>query len=104
MHLINIWKPVIENRNAPILSHINPLSIQPLTLTRRDNGSSFVKPKHASDKVREIGISLLQILQNEYGDEYRPGRTIDEAQSAMMKINPYLVKYTPKDAIAALKE
>lgn len=46
---------------------------------------------------------MLRILQNEYGNEYRTGRTIYEAKAAMAVINPYLAEYTPQDAKAALK-
>jgi hypothetical protein len=50
-----------------------------------------------------VGLSLLQILQKEYGDEYREGRSVEEARRAMEEVNPRLAQHNPKDAIAALK-
>ncbi|KXN85363.1 hypothetical protein AN958_01409 [Leucoagaricus sp. SymC.cos] len=89
-----------ENRVAPILSNPNPLHIPTTTLSRADNGQVSIRTK---DPVRDIGLSLLRLLQNEYGDEYRPGRTIGEAQAAMAKNNPNLAPYTPVEASKTLK-
>lgn len=102
-YLRDIVNGVTENRTAPILSNPNPLRLPPLTLAQREDGTRFVKPNSNSNQVQNIGLSLLQILQHEYGDEYRPGRTINEAKAAMQTINPYLADYTPKDAVNALK-
>lgn len=51
-----------------------------------------------------IGLSLLRLLQKEYGNEYREGRSGEEAAKAMQNVNPHLAKRTPRAAIAALKE
>jgi hypothetical protein len=50
-----------------------------------------------------VGLSLLQLLQKEYGDEHREGRSVEEARRAMEEVNPLLAQRNPKDAIAALK-
>jgi hypothetical protein len=53
--------------------------------------------------IQRIGLSLQKILQREYGDEYRPNRTVTEAKQAMMNINPYIAHRTPADALQVLK-
>jgi len=50
-----------------------------------------------------IGLSLLQLLRKEFGDEYREGRSVDEAQKGMKAANPRLAARSPREAITALK-
>ena len=33
-----------------------------------------------------IGLSLLKLLQKEYGDEYHPGHFVEEAMTAMKDV------------------
>lgn len=47
---------------------------------------------------------MLRLLQKEYGNEYREGRSADEAAKAMQDVNPRLAQRTPRAAIAALKD
>ncbi|KAJ7513225.1 ribonuclease H-like domain-containing protein [Mycena galericulata] len=89
-----------DNRGASILATPNPLAIQPVTISIR-GGESSVKPH--PPLAQRIGLSLQKILQREYGDEFRPGRTIEEAKKAMFEINPYIANRTPTDALAALR-
>ena len=51
-----------------------------------------------------VGLSLLRLLQKEYGNEYREGRSAEEAATAMQDVNPNLAQRTPRDAIVALKK
>ncbi|KAF9442029.1 hypothetical protein P691DRAFT_849910 [Macrolepiota fuliginosa MF-IS2] len=90
-----------DNHAAPILSNPNPLHIPSTIIARNEDGAIHIKPK--SDWICEIGISLLQHLQNEYGGEYHPDWTICEVKAAMEKINPYLAQYMPKEAITSFK-
>ena len=53
--------------------------------------------------INGIGLSLFQLLQKEYGDEYHEGHLVDEARKAMEEVNPHLAQHNPKDAIFALK-
>ncbi|KJA16151.1 hypothetical protein HYPSUDRAFT_71581 [Hypholoma sublateritium FD-334 SS-4] len=78
-----------ENHIAPILSNPNPLA------------PSVTQSKKAM--VDGIGLSLLQLLKREYGDEYRESRTVEEAQKGMKTANPRLAGRTPREAITALK-
>ena len=87
---------------APILSNPNPLSIPWVTiLHQKDKGPSIQSRKCIVDK---IGLSLLRLLQKEYGSEYREGGLGEEAAKAMQDMNPYLAKRTPRAAITALKD
>jgi len=70
-------------------------------LHQKDKGPSIQSRKGIIDK---IGLSLLHLLQKEYGNEYREGRSGEEAAKAMQDVNPYLAKRTPRAAIAALKD
>lgn len=53
--------------------------------------------------VDGIGLSLLQLLKKEYGNEYREGRSIEEAQRGMKAANPRLAGRSPREGIMALK-
>jgi hypothetical protein len=91
---------VTENRAAPILANPNPLAIPSVTITL--GKKPVVKKK--SDIINDIGLSLLQLLRKEYGDEYRAGRSAEEARKAMEEINPNLAHHNPRDALNALKK
>jgi len=91
-----------ENQAAPILSNPNPLSVPTITIVqRKDKGPSVQSRKVMIDK---IGLSLLRLLQKEYGNEYHEGRSADEAAKAMQDANPHLVQCMPQAAIAALRD
>jgi hypothetical protein len=45
---------------------------------------------------------LLRLLQKEYGNEYREGRSAEEAAKAMQDVNPRLAQRTPRAAMVAL--
>ncbi|KAJ3558474.1 hypothetical protein NP233_g11501 [Leucocoprinus birnbaumii] len=90
-----------DNRITPILTDPNPLQVPTTTLVRNMSGGFSVKIK---DPVSKIGVGLLQILQKEYGNEYRQNRTISEAQEAMKGTNPYLAPYTALEACNALQK
>jgi len=64
-----------------------------------------VPPRVQSKKavIDNIGLSLLRLLQKEYGNEYREGRSADEAEQAMQDVNPRLAQRNPKEALNALK-
>ncbi|KAJ7784003.1 hypothetical protein DFH07DRAFT_997515, partial [Mycena maculata] len=89
-----------DNRGASILATPNPLAVQPVTISFR-GGESAVK--ELPPLIQRIGLSLQKILQKEYGDEYRIGRTIEEAKTAMEEINPYIAHRTPTEALPALR-
>ncbi|KAG6874765.1 hypothetical protein C0992_006641, partial [Termitomyces sp. T32_za158] len=90
-----------DNRAAPIINNPNPLAIPSITITREKGKPTQVKAK--AEMIDGIGISLLRLLQKEYGNEYREGRSVEEAKTAMQEINPYLSNHNPREAIAALK-
>lgn len=46
----------------------------------------------------------MQLLKLEYGNEYREGRSGEEAAKSMQDVNPHLARRTPRDAIFALKQ
>ncbi|KAJ7768081.1 ribonuclease H-like domain-containing protein, partial [Mycena maculata] len=85
---------------ASILATPNPLAVQPVTISFR-GGESAVKEQ--PPLIQRIGLSLQKILQKEYGDEYRIGRTIEEAKMAMEEINPYIAHRTPTEVLPALR-
>ncbi|KAF8227084.1 hypothetical protein L208DRAFT_333319 [Tricholoma matsutake] len=89
-----------ENRAAPILANPNPLAIPSIRIMRQ-NGNLRVKPK--AEMIDGIGVSLLKLLKKEYGDEYRAGRSVEEAKMAMKEINPHLENWNPREALQALK-
>ena len=73
-----------------------------MTISILRGGAPAIKPvAQASEKIR---IGLQKILEKEYRNQYSPGRTIDEAQRAMKKVNPHLATRTPTEALAALRE
>jgi hypothetical protein len=63
-----------DNRGASILATPNPLAVKPATISFR-GGEPAVKPQRPL--VERIGLSLMRILQMEYGNEYRPDRTVE---------------------------
>ncbi|KAJ7237618.1 ribonuclease H-like domain-containing protein, partial [Mycena rebaudengoi] len=90
----------LDNRGATILATPNPLQIRPVTVSF--SGGQPAVMQHPP-LIQRIGLSLQKILQKEYGNEYRPDRTVEEAKSAMRDINPYIVHRVPKDALSALR-
>ena len=90
----------LENRAAPILTNPNPLAIPSVIITR-EKGKPTIRSK--PEVIDGIGLSLLKLLQNEYGDEYRAGRSVEEARRVMEDINPHLAKWNPREALHALK-
>lgn len=91
-----------ENRAAPNLENPNPLAIPSITITREKGKKPAIKTK--AEIIHGIGLSLLKLLQREYGDEYRTGRSAEEARKAMEEINPRIAHLNPHDAISALKK
>ncbi|KAF8151625.1 ribonuclease H-like domain-containing protein [Crassisporium funariophilum] len=91
-----------EHRAAPILSNPNPLSIPKVTILQQKDKRPTVQSKKGI--VDEIGLSLLRLLQKEYGNEYCEGRSGEEAAMAMQNVNPYLAQRTPRAAIPALRD
>ncbi|KAJ6550537.1 hypothetical protein B0H10DRAFT_2379916 [Mycena sp. CBHHK59/15] len=67
-----------DNRGASILATPNPLAVRPVAISFR-----------GGEPTRE------------YGNEYRPDRTVEQARTAMEEINPYIAQ--PADALRALK-
>jgi hypothetical protein len=90
----------LENRAAPILANPNPLAIPSVRITR-ENGKPTIRSK--PEMMDGIRLSLLKLLQNEYRDEYRAGRSVEEAKRAMEDINPHLAKQNPREGLHALK-
>ena len=91
-----------ENRAAPILSKPNPLSVPRIMIVQQKDKAPSIHSK--KDVVDEIGLSLLRLLQKEYGNEYHEGRSADEAAKAMQDVNLRLAQRTPRAAMSALKE
>ncbi|KAJ7933219.1 hypothetical protein B0H13DRAFT_2262883 [Mycena leptocephala] len=89
-----------DNRGASILATPNPLAVKSVAISFR-MGEPTVKPQQPL--VERIGLSLMKILQREYGNEYRPDRTVEQARTAMDQINPYIAQRAPTDALRALK-
>ncbi|KAJ7237403.1 hypothetical protein C8J57DRAFT_1568538 [Mycena rebaudengoi] len=89
-----------DNRGATILATPNPLQIRPVTVSF--SGGQPAVMQHPP-LIQRIGLSLQKILHKEYGNEYRPDRTVEEAKSAMRDINPYIAHRVPKDALSALR-
>jgi len=54
--------------------------------------------------IDKIGLSLLRLLQKEYGNEYHEGHSADKAAKAMQDANPHLAQCMPQAAIAALRD
>jgi hypothetical protein len=81
-----------ENWAAPILTNPNPLAIPSVIITR-GKGKPTIRLK--PEMIDGIGLSLLKLLQNEYGDEYCAGHSVEEARRAMEDINPHLAKQNP---------
>lgn len=98
-----ILRKFSENWAAPILANPNHLSIPSFTLVpSTHNTEASVWPKKTV--INGVGLSLLRLLQKEYGNEYWEGQSAEEAQKAMQDASPYLAQHTPIDAIAALKK
>ncbi|KAJ7746234.1 hypothetical protein B0H14DRAFT_3605957 [Mycena olivaceomarginata] len=89
-----------DNRGASILATPNPLAVRPVAISFL-GGEPTVKPQRPL--IERIGLSLMKILQREYGKEYRPDRTVEQARTAMEEINPYIALRAPADALRALK-
>ncbi|KAI9452027.1 hypothetical protein F5148DRAFT_1277633 [Russula earlei] len=89
-----------ENQAAPILTNPNPLAIPSVTITR-EKGKPTIRSR--PEIIDGIGLILLKLLQNEYGDEYCAGHSVEEARSVMEDINPHLAKWNPCKALHALK-
>ncbi|KAF7365997.1 hypothetical protein MVEN_00475600 [Mycena venus] len=98
LYVSNVFLP--DNRGATILATPNPLAVKPVAISLR-GGEPTVKPQ--PPLIERIGLSLMKILQREYGDEYRPNRTVQQAKAVMEEINPYIAQRDPSDAIRALK-
>ncbi|KAK1223490.1 hypothetical protein PQX77_013648 [Marasmius sp. AFHP31] len=97
---------VPENRSAEILKRPNPLAVPRVTLSLQRSANNSRAPitlKESPDTVKKIGISVLGILRNEYGDIYRPDVSLEDARKEMAKRNPFLAKYTPAEALTRLK-
>jgi hypothetical protein len=78
------------------------LAVPTLTIRIPNGGSPAIKPPpQASENIR---IGLQKILEKEYRHQYRPGCTIEEAQRAMMSVNPHLATRLPSEALATLKQ
>ncbi|KAJ7720009.1 hypothetical protein B0H16DRAFT_1700044 [Mycena metata] len=88
-----------DNRGATILATPNPLAVQSITISL----SGGHRVKEPAPLIRRVGLSLQQILQREYGTEYRPERTVEEAKKAMFEINPDIAHRTPTEALSALR-
>ncbi|KAJ7712808.1 ribonuclease H-like domain-containing protein [Mycena metata] len=88
-----------DNRGATILATPNPLAVQPITISL----SGGHRVKEPAPLIRRVGLSLQQILQREYGTEYRPERTVEEGKKAMFEINPDIAHRTPTEALSALR-
>lgn len=54
--------------------------------------------------IERIGVSLLGMLQNEYADEYRAGRSVADAMASLKEAGSRLAHRTPQDAMGALKK
>jgi hypothetical protein len=78
----------------------NPLAVQPVTVSFH-GGKPAVKEQ--PPLIQRIGLSLQKILQREYGDEYRPNRTVEEARKAMEAINPDIAQRNPTEALKAFR-
>ncbi|KAI9448662.1 hypothetical protein F5148DRAFT_1278106 [Russula earlei] len=89
-----------ENQAAPILTNPNPLAIPSVTITREKGKPTIRSRPKIIDGIR---LSLLKLLQNEYGDEYHAGHSVEEARRVMEDINPHLAKQNPRKALHTLK-
>ncbi|CAK5269492.1 unnamed protein product [Mycena citricolor] len=89
-----------DTRGVSVLQHPNPLILEPVVINLRNGQPSVTR---RSPFISRIGEVLGKLLEIEYGNEYRPGRTIKEAKESMRKINPYLAELTPVQALAALE-
>ncbi|CAK5276411.1 unnamed protein product [Mycena citricolor] len=81
-------------------THPNPLILEPVVINLRNGQPSVTR---CSPFISRIGEVLGKLLEIEYGNEYRPGRTIKEAKELMREINPYLAELTLVQALATLK-
>ncbi|KAJ6522187.1 hypothetical protein DFH09DRAFT_1097270 [Mycena vulgaris] len=70
---------------------IEELAVQPVTLSFP---AGQLTMKEGLPLIQRIGLSLQKILQTEYSAEYRPDHTVQEAEAAMMEINPYIAHLT----------
>ncbi|KAK6987977.1 ribonuclease H-like domain-containing protein [Favolaschia claudopus] len=89
-----------DNRGASILSTPNPLAVQPIRISI-SSGQPAVQPP--APLIERVGLSLMEILRKEYGEEYSATRTIEQARAAMEDINPHIAQRTPSEALKVLK-
>lgn len=93
-----------EYRSAPIYNTINPLAIPTIRVVRQTDGTATSAKKPVEDIVKRVGLALLGMLKNEYGDLYSNPTTMNHAHSLMAQRNASLAKIHPSDAINSLKE
>jgi hypothetical protein len=112
LHGLSDTLPDLDHRGAQIFKHINPLSIPtiilkpPCTTNAPSNaGVSFTpasSPTIPENKIlTRVGLSLQQILKNEYGDAYT-GHYPDPV-AIMERRNPLLAGIDPMGALSRLK-
>ena len=90
------------NRGAAILANPNPLATPTVTISlNQRNHHPTVKPKDSVET--SVRLSLQKLLQNEYGNQYRAGRTVEDAQKAMEEVNPDLATRAPGVALSMLR-
>ncbi|KAH8813669.1 ribonuclease H-like domain-containing protein [Flagelloscypha sp. PMI_526] len=102
------------NRTAEILKNPNPLDLGtlqlPSTSTSKHPSLSTHNPRQhrlslrsAPKMQKQLALSLLQLLSNEYSDVYdtstHPRRTLEEAKKLMKERNCRLAHITPSEAI-----
>jgi hypothetical protein len=96
------YQITLEYRTAPIYKNINLLMI-PMILICQKDGATTSQAKPVNAIMQRIGLSLLKILKNEYGDIYENPATRDIASSVMTHRNPLLAETPPLLAIKTLK-
>ena len=100
-----------EYRNAPIYKNVNPLQIPAMHISRINGGSrvdgghtTISSPSAANAILKRAGISLQNILKNEYGDTYADNFKSDHKKEALMQErNPLLAHLGPAQALERLK-
>ncbi|KAJ7501352.1 hypothetical protein B0H11DRAFT_2373482 [Mycena galericulata] len=97
----------LAQKNPSLLENLNTkFGIQPKRshdAMESESSPPTEAPPLKRSKTMASTLSLQKLLQREYGDEFRPGRTIEEAKKARFEINPYIANRTPTDALAALR-
>jgi len=87
--------------NAPIYQTINPLAIQPITISRKGT-SVTCETTPPPSMVRRAGLSLQCMLQREYGNVFEHTSGTSDPTAEMKIRNPSLSKYTPAQALERL--